>query len=330
MAALAVVFHHFFIILDPGFLHSARYYGQLGVQVFFVISGFVIPYSLYRGQYTLRNYGTFVLKRVTRLDPPYIVTVAAIILLGIFSWYFPFQRGEVFKVTVPQVLLHFAYINIFFGYPWLADVFWTLAIELQYYLLMGLVFPLIFSGKIWIRIPTIAALGLLAFVITSGAFVFFYIFLFLMGIVTCQYWIGLIGKREYCVLVLLSSALVVLVMGFPSAVAGGLAVVAILFLKMDYALFRFLGSISYSLYLIHSPVGKRVLNLLLRLTGAQSMGGKLLVIAMTTGVVIAAAYLLYRFVERPSQRWSASFRYHRRPKPQTLRPEETEELNPAF
>ncbi|MDX6612614.1 MAG: hypothetical protein QOD75_1800 [Blastocatellia bacterium] len=330
MAALAVVFHHFLGILNPGLLQSARYYGQLGVQVFFVISGFVIPYSLYRGQYALRNYGTFVLKRVTRLDPPYLVTIVVIILLGVFSWYFSFQQGEVFSVTVPQILLHFAYINVFFGYPWLADVFWTLAIEFQYYLLMGLVFPLLFSRKLWIRIPAMVGLGLMPFVITSPVFIFYFIYLFLMGILTCQYWIGFIGKREYAGLLVLSVALALLTTGVASTVAACLAVFAILFLKLDYALFRFLGSISYSLYLIHTPVGKRALNLFLRLTHAQSQAGKLLVVAMALAVTILAAYLLYRFVERPSQKWSASFRYHRRREPEVPRPEETEQFNPAF
>src|SRR6266403_801542 len=161
IASLGVVFFHFFNVLNPGFLTSISYYGQLGVQVFFVISGFIIPYSLYRGGYTLRHYGTFVLKRVVRLDPPYIVTIVIIMVLGVLSWYFPFQQGPVFEVSLPQVLLHFAYINVFFGYPWLSDVFWTLAIEFQYYLLIGLVFPLVFSRRLSIRLATFVALGAL-------------------------------------------------------------------------------------------------------------------------------------------------------------------------
>src|SRR5205807_1331527 len=237
-AALAVVFYHFFSVLDPGFLLSASYSGRRGVQVFFVISGFVIPYALYRGQYTIRNYGTFVLKRVTRLDPPYLVTIVLIILLGVFSWYVRFQPGEAFKVTFPQVLLHFAYINVFFGYPWLNDVFWTLAIEFQYYLLIGLVFPLMFSRKLWIRIITMAGLGLLPFIITRSTYLFFFFFLFLMGILTCQYWIGLIGKRQYAVMLAISTALAFVTTGFASTLAGSIAVLAILFLRMDYAVFN--------------------------------------------------------------------------------------------
>ena len=330
IAAMGVVFHHFFGILDPGPLRTASFYGQLGVQVFFVISGFIIPYSLYRGEYRLRNFGTFVLKRIVRLDPPYIVTIIIIIGLGVLSWYLPFQKDQVFHATVPQVLLHFAYINVFFGYPWLSDVFWTLAIEFQYYLLMGLAFPLIFSKKLAVRLASFAILGSLAFVITPSAFIFYYIFLFFMGILTCQLRVGLIASREYALLLGISIALAFVTTGIPATLAAIAAVAAILFLKMKYAVFGFLGSISYSLYLIHSPVGKRALNFALRVTGAQSFAGKMLVIAFATGVSILAAYLLFRLVEKPAQEWSAALRYRRRKKAVEPRPEELEQLNPAF
>lgn len=330
IAALGVVFHHFFGILDPGLLRSASFYGQLGVQVFFVISGFIIPYSLYRSGYRLGNFGKFVLKRIIRLDPPYIVTIIVIIALGILSWYFPFQKDLVFEASLPQVLLHFAYANVFFGYPWLSDVFWTLAIEFQYYVLMGLMFPLIFSRRLAVRLLSFAGLGSLAFIITPPAFIFFYIFLFFMGILTCQFKVGLIGKHQYSLLLILSIALALITTGFPATIAAFGAVVAILFLRMKYAVFSFLGSISYSLYLIHSPIGKRALNVLLRLTGGGSMWTKLLLIAAATGVSIFAAYLLYRFVEKPAQEWSSALRYRHSKKLSEPRPEELEQLNPAF
>jgi peptidoglycan/LPS O-acetylase OafA/YrhL len=330
VASLAVVFHHFFNVMEPGVLRSASFYGQLGVQVFFVISGFIIPYSLYRGQYTIKNYGTFVLKRVVRLDPPYVVTVAIIIALGVFSWYFPFQKEQVFQVTLPQVLLHFAYANVFFGYPWLNDVFWTLAIEFQYYLLIGLAFPLVFSRDARVRLATFAALGAMAFVVKPPAFIFYFIFLFFMGILTCQHKVGLIGKRQYALLLAASTAMALLTTGFAQTAAGFAAVCAILFLEMRHAVFNFLGKISYSLYLIHSPVGRRALNVFLRLLGAQSFGSRMVAIALATIVSVAAAYALYRLVELPAQRWSSALRYRRRLQPYQPRPEELEQLNPAL
>jgi peptidoglycan/LPS O-acetylase OafA/YrhL len=54
------------------------------------------------------------------------------------------------------------------------------------------------------------------------------------------------------------------------------------------------------------------------------------VILLATLVSILAAYALYRLVERPAQRWSARLRYRDRRKPDAARPEELEQLNPAF
>jgi peptidoglycan/LPS O-acetylase OafA/YrhL len=330
VAALAVALHHFCNVLDDGPIKAASYYGQLGVQVFFVISGFIIPYSLVRGNYELRNYATFVAKRIIRLDPPYIVTIAVIIALGVLSWYFPFQQGARFEVSWPQLLLHLGYVNTFFGYPWLSDVFWTLAIEFQYYLLMGLVFPVIFSSDARIRLGALAALCSLSFVITSGAFIFHFIFLFMMGIVICQLRIGMIGRGQ-CAALLAAAVVGNLVVGdVPSTLAGAAAVLAILFLRIGNRIFFFLGSISYSLYLIHSPVGRRGMNVFIRATGADTQPEKYVAVLFAVGVSIVAAYLLYRFVERPSQRWSSALRYRPRRRPAELRPEEQEQLNPAF
>ncbi|WP_081599255.1 acyltransferase family protein [Prochlorothrix hollandica] len=55
IAALSVAWFHFtngnVDFLDPGLLKFSGKYGYLGVEIFFVISGFIIPYSLWRSQF---------------------------------------------------------------------------------------------------------------------------------------------------------------------------------------------------------------------------------------------------------------------------------------
>lgn len=69
----------------------------------------------------------------------------------------------------------------------------------------------------------------------------------------------------------------------------------------------FFGHISYSLYLLHVPIGGRVVNLSLRYV--HSIAGECAVLVAAVGASIVAAWLLHRFVERPAQRWSSAIGY---------------------
>ena len=52
LAAFAVMCYHFTngepTILPPSLIRSTGAFGHLGVEVFFVVSGFVLPYALWR------------------------------------------------------------------------------------------------------------------------------------------------------------------------------------------------------------------------------------------------------------------------------------------
>jgi len=115
-AALAVAWGHF-VAGQGKFLGPTGKYGYLGVDIFFVISGFVIPWSMYRSRYVLRDYGRFMLKRNIRLYPPYIASIAITILATNFIIEPLFKIPHV-TVTGRDLLLHFGYLNDFFHVPW--------------------------------------------------------------------------------------------------------------------------------------------------------------------------------------------------------------------
>ena len=84
VAALAVVFYHVQGALNRGdqawFPDSMRQLaggGHFGVNVFFVLSGFVIARSVRDGSMTPAYLGRFTLRRSVRLDPPYWSAIAA-------------------------------------------------------------------------------------------------------------------------------------------------------------------------------------------------------------------------------------------------------------
>src|SRR3974390_3244319 len=144
-AAIFVAWGHF-VAGQGKYLGLSGKYGYLGVHIFFVISGFVIPWSLYRSGYVLRDYPRFLLKRNVRLYPPYLASIAVTVLATNLIMVPMFHMPRL-TVTAQSLLLHFAYLNDLTHVPWINVVYWTLAIEFQWYLLVGLMFPLLVTGS---------------------------------------------------------------------------------------------------------------------------------------------------------------------------------------
>ena len=329
VASLAVAWFHLctFHYTSPDgryyqLLRSTGTYGWLGVEVFFVISGFVIPYSLNRAGYQLQSYPRFILKRIVRLDPPYLVSIILILLLD-FAYAAYSGRPFVIEgqpVSLVRVLLHLGYLNMFFNHAWLNPAFWTLAIEFQYYLMIGLGFPLVNSRNRIIRWAVLALFasggffvgghGLLPDGAPYGPFIFTFSFMFLLGIVTFQRHSKLIGAAEYAILITAALIGTWLTVGLPAMAAGLFAVVAINFYNKRQVITKFLGDISYSLYLLHWPVGHLTLSLVgSKLLGATSDGARIAVIFFALAVCLVSSYLLYLLVERPAQQWSSRIKY---------------------
>src|ERR1035438_4700620 len=96
VAALSVAWFHFTVasgILHSGGLYYSGLYGWVGVEMFFVISGFIIPYSLYGAGYRNRDFGLFLIKRIARLDPPYFADILLCIALSYAVTLAPGFRG---------------------------------------------------------------------------------------------------------------------------------------------------------------------------------------------------------------------------------------------
>jgi peptidoglycan/LPS O-acetylase OafA/YrhL len=207
-------------------------------------------------------------------------------------------------------------VNVFFGYPWLSPVFWTLAIEVQYYVLVGLIFPLIASDRMATRIALFGGLAGLTLALPQEPFVFHWLPLFMLGMLTFQYRARIISQRQFWSWALSLFAMLCLVHSTAvAATALGTALtIAFLDLGPKHPLLIF-GQLSYSLYLLHVPIGGRVVNLGERF--ATSLIARITVPFAALAISLLAAWLLYRFVEQPAQRWSSAIRYrHTRPAPE--------------
>lgn len=137
LAALVVCLSHFLTRpespLAAQFDHSllARY-GWMGVQSFFVISGFVVPLAMFRGGYRIADIGAFTLKRLVRLDPPFLVSILVVLVLN--RWLPGTIDQPVPPAVTPPVLLGHVFYGVshlFAEFDWLNSVYWTLEIEFQ-------------------------------------------------------------------------------------------------------------------------------------------------------------------------------------------------------
>jgi peptidoglycan/LPS O-acetylase OafA/YrhL len=299
--------------LPAGFLKSSGKYGWLGVQMFFVISGFVIPYSLYKARYEVSQYGRFLAKRIIRLDPPYFADICLILALAYVVPLAPVFGGPPPNYTLAQLLGHLGYANSLIGKPWINPVFWSLGIEFQYYLLVGLIFPLLVASNRLVRLALIVALLLPGPFISRQSLIFAWLPLFVAGILTFQKKVGLLSTHFFIagLAIIFSIVLFEGGLGFPAAIVMLLTAVAIAFVELRASRLTWLGLISYSLYLVHCPIGGKVINLGARY--AHGVYSEIAVLFLALAASVFAAYLLYRAVELPSQRLSSRISYKRPP-----------------
>lgn len=118
-------------------------HGFLGVQLFFVISGFVVTLPFARARLLGEprpSLGRYYLKRLTRIEPPYVIALLAF-LLG--TLVIAPQNVDWRDYAAGLVYLRTA---LFGDSPWAFFISWSLEIEVQFYLLAPLI-----ASVFWIR-----------------------------------------------------------------------------------------------------------------------------------------------------------------------------------
>ncbi|MCS3409701.1 acyltransferase [Serratia sp. AKBS12] len=140
-ALMVVLFHYTFNGINNGKVYTIDFipglteitkYGYLGVDLFFMISGYVIFYSAKN-----RSAAKFAASRVIRLYPAYWF---AVIFTATFAY---FLGGESMSVNIKTVLVNLTMLQSMLGVSDVDGVYWTLIFELKFYLL---IFALLFIG----------------------------------------------------------------------------------------------------------------------------------------------------------------------------------------
>lgn len=335
VAALAVVCYHLnenlpsprpWIGRSLGTLFG---HGNLGVDVFFVLSGFVIFHSVRAGERSLRYLARFGVRRSIRLDPPLWATIAIeIVLIRVGLWLFPALATPL--PTTSQIFANVTYAQRFFGIPSIVPVFWSLTYEVQFYMVLvgGLVLlhhlragmvlrellyaaVFVYSLTIWVGLADLPLRGL---------FIDRW-FEFALGIAAAAVLGQQLSVSRFAVLGIVT----LLVAAAPSAgayrmqtmgtsvVTASIIVIVGSFGGMDRVLagpvIQYLGRISYSLYLIHLSIGWRLVSLAKSLIGPElGVLQWFMIFGIGVGVSIAAAWLLNVGLEAPSMRFAQRIR----------------------
>jgi len=279
---------------QPGYLKTIFSYGYLGVPIFFMISGFIIPYSLPAG-YKVGQFKTFFLKRVTRIEPPYIASIILVLLLNFIG---SFYNNIPLQFSWVDFLGHFIYLSNFGVGTYYNVVYWTLGIEFQFYILIGLLFTLINRSTTSLIIFMALLMAATFIRVDHMQLIFPYLSIFGIGILT--YFYQFKKQLSFTLYMVICSAFLVQIYYYllpATFFATAFTLIALNFWNYRNAVIDFFSNISFSLYLTHTTIGGKIINLGLRCIHIPAERYLLFMLAL--GICILFAYLFYLAIEKP-------------------------------
>lgn len=310
IAAFCVVLYHYIHRYNGKFGHSVEFlhdfsWGWMGVQVFFVLSGFVIYMSLERAE----TPWDFAWLRAIRLYPTYwagivITTLVICIAGGLEGW----------NLKPWQIMANFSMFQFFALIPSVDGAYWSLGEELRFYLLM-----IVFSWLGQVNRPFLICLCWLVVAAISSSLVnlvdqgttgkllrYGYMIVgakhcvwFVFGISIYRIWKDSWDWQGYATMAIgaiymLNTMSLTHCTMAPLIVAGFAAIIYFrpAFLRGRFLLF--FGAISYPWYVLHQNIGYVLMQRLQRL----GTNPYLTIVASILASVLLA-WLVHRYVERP-------------------------------
>ncbi|PWY54033.1 acyltransferase [Legionella qingyii] len=294
-------------------------WGAYGVGLFFIISGFVIPFSLHR-----INAIGFCINRLFRIIPTYMIGFS-ITLLALFlcGKYFP----AAWPYTFQEVLIHYIPgIRDILGSRNIDIIIWTLEIEMKFYLIVALSIAWFRSYSLNVffipttlflltcyashMIPVWAMNHLVAFIqaeiyMMSTPYLIFMFIGVVFHYLFCQ---KISSDMGYLIISILFFMFCIawwagpysnnLILAWSYALALLTFMFAYIFPHLFKAnlIFNFLAGISYPLYITHSIMGYIILRIMLDMNFRIGIALSAVIFAS-----VLLSWFLHVFVERPSQ-----------------------------
>jgi peptidoglycan/LPS O-acetylase OafA/YrhL len=322
LAAAAVMLFHFGFrgyvahglqdLSYPELVGVAKY-GYLGVELFFMISGYVIPWSIQH-----RSVADFAVSRAIRLYPTYWLCAALLVAIP------PLLGDWRFHISARDVAMNLTMVAPWFGSPYIDAVFWTLATELQFYVLVAFVVGLFGFHRlpsallVWLVVgagtSALAKASGTNPVYLGGTYYMYFCFgagcYFLHHVERSTRIYALIGLSLPLMLAhgIHKAGMVEEIYKHPMSfalvcvliLAGAAAVFFSRYLseRMKHtAAVSFVGGLTYPLYLLHENIGYSLLNTLF---SAQT---RWLGLAYVVLFCLAASAAIYLWFDLPVRRW---------------------------
>ncbi len=173
IAILSVLVYHYFAEQGQVSPSTISYYSQRlvqmgwsGVDLFFVLSGFLIGGILLSHRESPNYYRTFYIRRFFRIVPIYFLWITAYVLIATFGYNFILRHSNSGVLAHPDfaVYQHYLFLQNLYLFPyagiagaWFSHL-WSLAVEEQFYLFSPLVIRLV-SGRVLKGLLFIAIVG---------------------------------------------------------------------------------------------------------------------------------------------------------------------------
>lgn len=285
LAAMLVVFFHYSFrgaagndyksVLSYDWLIPFAKYGYLGVEFFFMISGFVILMTAEKG-----NLKYFVISRIVRLYPAFWVACTLTFIFSIL-W-----GAAIYKITFIEYIINMTMLGGFVGVKPVDGVYWSLLVEIRFYVLIGVVIVLGQMKKIewlmflWLVISIIIELKYSSSILRQ-ILITKYTAYFVAGAVFFKIWQDKLSVSRVLVIVLCYIFALFLSVKFSLKQVDKynvdfnvfiiIGIMSLFFFLMFLTSIKkfgsfnkvnwvFLGSLTYPLYLIHQNIGYIIFN----------------------------------------------------------------------
>ncbi|PTS97041.1 hypothetical protein DBR11_18160 [Pedobacter sp. HMWF019] len=310
--------------------------GFLGVYIFFVISGFVLalPFAAHRFQGKKEvKLGSYFWRRLTRLEPPYIIWITVFFLLFVLRGHYPFAE------YLPHYLANITYTHTLIYNHWspFNPPTWTLEIEIQFYILAPFLSMVFFrvENKYYRRffnVTMIVALILLQqylqwyknpYSFTILGHLHYFLVGFLLVDIYLNDWKTIVANKFYDILGLISLTLLIYSWSWDYELYSRFFVVISLFLffisafKGDY-LNKFvtnrwimvIGGMCYTIYLVHLPFAEFLILFTKKIEVTRLYAVNLFIqLAIFIPFILVISAFLYIWIERPfmNKDWPKNF-----------------------